>query len=123
MLSEECIRYTQQDFGLNPRYERNLNLIRNELVILARTGNVPPFEYLNMLNSKAFSDEIFDELLGYLFFVRLTHNNIANEAKRSRDSVYTALSQSLGIDALQTLRSKNYNKALADWVLNSHEVT
>ncbi|MDY0201715.1 MAG: ATP-binding cassette domain-containing protein [Tenuifilaceae bacterium] len=123
VLSEECIRYTQQDFGLNPRYERNLNLIRNELVILARTGNVPPFEYLNMLNSKAFSDEIFDELLGYLFFVRLTHNNIANEAKRSRDSVYTALSQSLGIDALQTLRSKNYNKALADWVLNSHEVT
>ncbi|MDX9769701.1 MAG: ATP-binding cassette domain-containing protein [Tenuifilaceae bacterium] len=121
-LVEECIRLNEQEQQLDHRYERNLGLVRNELLSLARTGNVPPFEFLQMLNPVSFTQDIADELAGYLFFVRMSHNNIAGEAKQRRDSVYNALADSLGSDGLFDLRRKNYNKALADWVLNTHEV-
>jgi ABC-type multidrug transport system ATPase subunit len=121
-LVEECIRLNDQQQKFDYRFERNLKLIRNELLFLARSGNVPPFEFLQMLNPVSFTEEIADELAGYLFFVRLTHNDIASETKHQRDSVYNAIADSIGSDGLYELRSKNYNKALADWVLNTLEV-
>lgn len=121
-LLEECERLYSQDSKLDYRYERNLNILRNEIIVLTRKGDVPPFEFLQNLNSLSFSSEVADELTGYLYFVRLTYTNMANNAKHQRDSVYNALSDTQGSKALQDLRRGNYNKALADWVLNTHEV-
>ena len=121
-LTEECVRLNEQSQSLDYRYERNLRVIRNELTTLASSGKTPPFEFINMLNPKSFNNEVADELTGYLFFVRLTQNEISANAKHQRDSIYNFLSDSLGNEGLYHLKQNNYNKALADWVLNSLEV-
>lgn len=121
-LLEENQRIRTIDNTDDPRYERNFSIIRNEFIALHRTGTIPPFEFLGMLNKDGFTESVADETQGYLFFIRLTYNNIAAEGRRVRDSIYTALTDSLGADAVFRLRQKNYNKTLADWVLNNNEV-
>jgi ABC transport system ATP-binding/permease protein len=122
ILLEECVRLLSQDLTLDPRYERNINILRNEIVEITRRGDVPPFEFLNFLTTAAFNENVADELAGYLFFVRLTHNTMANTARQQKDSIYNALSDMIGANTLYDLRRRNYNKALADWALNNHEV-
>ncbi len=122
-LLEECERLQGQETQLQYRYDRNLNILRNEILILTRRGDVPPFEFTQQLTTPLFTSEMADELLGYLYFVRLTYNNIASKARNLRDSIYTSLTDSIGSHAVQDLRRKNYNKTLADWVLNTHEVS
>ena len=121
-LLEENQRIRSIDNIDDPRYERNLRIMRNEFIELHRSGTLPPFEYLGLLNKDDFTESVADETQGYLFFIRLTYNNIASEARRVRDSIYTALTDSLGTDAVFRLRQQNYNKALSDWVLNNNEV-
>lgn len=122
-LLEECERLQGQEAPLQYRFDRNLNILRNEILVLTHRGDVPPFEFTQQLNTTSFTSEMSDELAGYLYFVRLTYNNIASKARNQRDSIYTALSDSVGSQAVQDLRRKNYNKTLADWVLNTHEVS
>ncbi|MDX9847652.1 MAG: ATP-binding cassette domain-containing protein [Tenuifilaceae bacterium] len=122
-LLEECERLQGQETPLQYRIDRNLNILRNEILVLTHKGDVPPFEFTQQLNTTSFTSEMADELSGYLYFLRLTYNNIASKARNQRDSIYTALSDSIGSQAIQDLRRQNYNKTLADWVLNTHEVS
>lgn len=122
ILLEESSRLYAQEITIDPRFKRNLSILRNEFAALHLKGDVPPFEFLSMLNVNDFNDEIANEVIGYLYFVRLTYNSITIEARQSKDSIYNALTDSLGSNEVYSLKQRNYNKAMADWLLNNNEV-
>jgi energy-coupling factor transporter ATP-binding protein EcfA2 len=122
-LVDECMRLYDRDEFHSARYKRNLRVISNELVKLSLHNDAPPFEYIGNLNSNDFSQQIAEEITGYLIFMRSTYNAIADDARQKKDSVYNSLVDNIGADAVFALRQKNYNKALSDWVLNNNEVT
>ena len=122
-LVDECMRLYDRDELHSARYKRNLRVISNELVQLSLHNDAPPFEYIGNLNSNDFSQQIAEEITGYLIFMRSTYNAIADDARQKKDSVYNSLVDNIGADAVFALRQKNYNKALSDWVLNNNEVT
>jgi ABC-type multidrug transport system ATPase subunit len=121
-LLEDCIRVYNNEIVDYHRLNRFITIIRNELIELHRTEDIPPFEFIDKLNSDGFSQEVADEAAGYLFFIRMTFNNQSSEARQIRDGLYTNIVDSLGPEAVFNLKQKNYNKALADWLLNNHDV-
>jgi ABC-type multidrug transport system ATPase subunit len=121
-LLEESVRIYSQDLVTDSKYKRNLDILRNEFIALSKTGNIPPFEFLDFMNVNSFNPEVGEEATGYLFFARMTYNTLATNARLKKDSTYTALVDSLGTNEVFNLRMSNYNKNLADWVLNNHEV-
>jgi len=121
-LLEECTRMAVSEMVDKPKMERNLRIIQNELKELDERKVVPPFEFVDMLTLNDFTEEVSDELAGYLFFIRMNLAEMGDIARQQKDSVYTNLVDSIGADAVYRLQQNNHNKALADWVLNSTEV-
>jgi len=121
-LVDECTRLYEHDEIQTSRYERNLEVVYNELLQLSLHKDVPPFEYLSSINPKGFNQNLAEEITGYLIFMRITFSEIADAARHKKDSVYNSLVDSIGLDAVYTLKQKNYNKALSDWLLNNNEV-
>jgi len=121
-LIEECTRMKEQGTIEDSRYARNLNIIRNELIAMHLIEGLPPFEFIWLINAQDFSEMVAEETTSYLFFIRISFTNIGNEARQSRDSIYNFMVDNLGADKVFTLRQQNYNKALANWLLNTNEV-
>ncbi|MGD9976856.1 MAG: ATP-binding cassette domain-containing protein [Bacteroidales bacterium] len=120
----ECIRLNSSE---NPpdreQITRHLNLIANELEHLERAVGIPPFEFIKEIKHGNITDDIADDLTGYLFFLKKTGAKMSQEAVRSRDSVYNQLTGLLGAAGFYQLKQDNHNNALADWVLRQNEVT
>lgn len=121
-LLDESMRMYDSDQLDNPRLNRNLKIIRNELNSLHVFASVPPFEFTDKLTVDGFSEPVADELNGYLIFIRITFTNQGNIFRQQKDSVYTDIVDKLGADAVYRLRQQYHNKALSDWVLNTTEV-
>lgn len=122
-LVDECVRIYDRDELQSARYKRNLTIISNELIQLSLQKNAPPFEYIGSLNPNNFSEQIAEEITGYLIFVRIMYNGIADAARQKKDSVYNSMIDRIGPDAVFALRQNNNNKALTDLVLNNNEIT
>lgn len=120
---EECVRLFNREEQANPRMERNLAVVRNELIRMQQESQQPPFEYLSQLNPNDFLPNIADEANGYLIFLKLHYSEQSNKASHSKDSIYQHLVDSLGGDKVFDLKQKNHNKALADWVQNTNEIS
>jgi hypothetical protein len=116
------MRMLDSDQNDNPRFSRNLTIMRNEMKALNDFADVPPFEFTEKLTVNEFNELIAEELNGYLIFIRITFTEQGNALRQRKDSIYTELVDSLGADAVYRLRQKNHNKSLSDWVLNSTEV-
>lgn len=100
----------------------NLNIIRNEILRLQESADKMPFEYLGFLVPELLTPEIIEETNAYLIFLRLYFAEQAREASNRKDATYRELENRLGANELFIFRQKYYNKALADLVLNRHEV-
>jgi ABC-type multidrug transport system ATPase subunit len=119
---EESVRIINLKDPDFPRLERNVNLLKNEFSKFAQNDSLPPFEFLDRLNARNFSEDLAEELKAYLIFVRMHFTSKGNAARDKKDAIYNKLVDSLGSDAVFDMRMRNYNKALANWVLNTNEV-
>ena len=106
----------------NEETERNLKILQNEVDYLQRSSGLMPFEYLANINMEQFQGVVAEETMGYLIYLRLHYSQSAREAAEVRDRIYRQLESELGSNALYNLRQDNYNKALADILLNRYEV-
>ncbi|SDC36638.1 ATP-binding cassette domain-containing protein [Williamwhitmania taraxaci] len=104
--------------GLSDR----LVVIKNELTKLQVESGKPPFEYLEKLSPAEFSEDVFEEAVGYLFFLKKYYYEKADSATKQKDSVYNHLLATIGSDGFLKLKRDYHNKALADYVLNSQEL-
>jgi ABC transport system ATP-binding/permease protein len=102
--------------------ERNLNILYNEINYLQQLSGLMPFEYLYSINVNDFSGHVVEETIGYLIYLRLHFSQIARDAAADRDIAYRELEDTLGSFELYNFRADYYNKALADILLNRHEV-
>ncbi len=114
----------ERDLGMNnvSEAEENLNILRNEIEYLQRASGLMPFEHIENINIIDFHDEIAEETISYLIYMRLHFSQVAREASLERDRIYRELEKQMGFDALNDMRQRYHNKALADIVLNRHEV-
>jgi len=119
----ECNRFLSEDKRDDPRMISNLSIISNEILALQKASNQPPFEYQESLNTRDFDEQIFEETYGYLAFVKQQFNDLGNIAGQKKDSIYASLVDKHGQENVFKLKQKNHNKTLADWVLNTNEVT
>ena len=119
---DESIRLNSADISNRKQIGKHLRLIGNELDVLVKKAGVPPFEFTGELKEGILTDEIIDELSGYLFFLKRLESENYQRAIHSRDSVYNALTQRLGTDGFYRLKQENHNATLAEWVLRNNEV-
>ena len=99
-----------------------LVVIKSEMVKLQEDSGKPPFEFLAKLNSSEFSEDVFEDAVGYLFFLKKFYSEKADSATKMKDSVYNHLLSTIGADAIVKLKQDYHNKALADYVLNTQEL-
>lgn len=119
---EECNRWLDNEGRDKINYTCNLAIIFNEIKALQNSVHLPPFDNIDKLNSQDFNEQISEETNGYLKFIKGQYTEISNTAGQRRDSIYRKLVDSLNNDGLYALKKHNYNKALADWVLNTNEI-
>ena len=101
---------------------RDLRIIRNELIKLQEDANKPPFEYLNMLNTDEINTEVIESLKDYLVYLNLYYVNLGKEASNNRNALYEQLIEAHGRDWVRKLKQDNHNQRLTSIVQNTNEV-
>jgi ABC-type multidrug transport system ATPase subunit len=119
--AEECQRIIENRTNVK-NLDRNLLLLRNEINAIGKMPNLFPFEYSDMLTPDEFDEDIATETMDYLTYARLHFQEKAANASGQRDSVYKALTDSLGNQAVYQLRQDNHNEKLADYATNRLEI-
>ncbi|MFC2152544.1 ATP-binding cassette domain-containing protein, partial [Bacteroidota bacterium] len=117
-----CMR--RKDSGMDSlALLRDLKIISNELEIVSLTEELPPFQYLHLLNYNDFSESVMEKTYQYL--VRL--DNILTEAEKDanerKDTKYQQMIGELGQEGFVEFKQRYYNKKLADIVLNRNEIS
>lgn len=118
---EEAMRYKEMKSSARA-VDSRLIVVKNEMIKLQNESGKPPFEYLGKMNDADFSSDVYEEATGYLYFIKKYYFDMADTATHQKDSTYNRLVESRGLDAVIKLRQDYYNKALADYVLNTQEV-
>ncbi|UCG26671.1 MAG: ATP-binding cassette domain-containing protein [Bacteroidales bacterium] len=114
---EECIRM----FNDEDQYEqlqRNLAILKNELIRFERFYNFFPFDRIDDLTVQLFHPDLVEEMHIFLDLAKSNFSDIAQEANIRKDEVYNHLVDSLGSDEIFNLKQKYYNNKLADIVTN-----
>lgn len=120
---EECSRLDDEGKRNDPKFTNNLSIISNELNILDKSAQLPPYDNIKKLNPTDYTDQIAEETNGYLRFIKNQYLDISDVANHKKDSTYSKLVETFGSENVYKLKQKSYNKALADWVLNTNEIT
>ena len=102
--------------------EQNLRILQNEIKYLQQASGLMPFEFIENLNIDEFNYQIAEETSGYLVYLRMHFSQAARDAASARDRVFSQLESEIGSTGLHNLRRDFFNNALADLLLNRHEV-
>ena len=118
---EFCMRL--MDSGMDSaKLVKDLRIVSNEMVNMIRETDLPPFEYIHMLNSQDFNEDIMEHAYGYLYYIEMNLLNELEKANERKDSIYNRLVEKLGKDGFVDFKQKYYNKKLADILLNRDEI-
>jgi hypothetical protein len=121
IIAEECQRNVENPLN-EKKLEEDLRILHNEMEILGNNPNLFPFEYIDNLNVDYFDEDIAEETLDYLTYLKLSFQETAREATRKWDSVYQVLVDSIGEEAIFRLKQNNYNDQLSDILTNRTEI-
>jgi hypothetical protein len=118
-----CMR--RKDSGMDSlALIRDLRIVANELEVISITEDeMPPFQYIHLLNARDFSESVMEQTFQYL--VRL--DNLLSEEKDNanerREHIYQEMVSEMGQDGFVNFKQTHYNKKLADIVLNRNEIS
>ncbi|MFC2096104.1 ATP-binding cassette domain-containing protein [Bacteroidota bacterium] len=102
---------------------QDLRIIRNELEIISITEDIPPLQYIHLINYNDYSESVMER--AYQYLVRL--DNILTEEEKNaterKDYKYQQMISELGQDGFVNYKQRFYNKKLADIVLNRNEIS
>lgn len=99
------------------RVNRNLNLIKNELIEEAGTNVVNDLDLTVALEPEKFSAQIGESLRKYLDELSGKYLNEYNQIVQKKEILIYGLENKLGYD-LSALKNRHYNEGLADLVRN-----
>jgi hypothetical protein len=121
-VAEECQRLAETRTN-EQTLSKNLLLLRNEVEALGKMTGLFPFEYIDNLTTDEFDDNIATEILDYLTYARLHFQEKSQIATGQKDSLYRAMADSLGEQAVYKLRQDYHNEKLADFATNRLEIS
>ena len=102
---------------------RDLKIISNEIKQISRNTDLPPFEYVHLLNYNDFDESIMEETYyGYLGFLDMSLKEEAKNANQRKENKYQQMIDDLGRDEFVIFKQEHYNKKLADIVQNRNEI-
>jgi hypothetical protein len=119
----EDIRKHLGDPEWEDRNEQGLEVIRNELTALKDYQGVFPFEFSDSLYVEFFSEDIADEVQGYLTYLKFQLFNMRDEASAKKDSLLMAIQGNDSGSVILRLKSQYHNNRIADLVLSRAENT
>lgn len=100
----------------------DLKIITNEINYLVKSANTPPFEYIQQINYSDFSEDVAENVFGYLYFVKTIFTEEGKLASERKDIIYNNLVTEMGNNEFVKFKQNYYNKKLADLVLNRNEL-
>jgi len=119
---DECER-NLDNMEATEQLSQNLLLIKNEIDHLGTNEDLFPFEYSENLNINDINEDLLEESRDYLTYIRRHFQQVNRDVSIRWDSVYAALSDSLGSEEeVRRLRQDHYNENLSDRVTNRLEV-
>ncbi len=101
---------------------QDLKIIRNELNIISMNEEIPPFQYIHLLNAHDFSESLMELAYQYLVRLGISLSEEKEKANERRESEYQHMISELGQEGFVKFKQKYYNKNLADIVLNRNEI-
>ena len=101
---------------------RDLRIVTNEMKYLISNTDLPPFEFIEYLNISDFNNEIAEEATNYLNFIKMLLAEQGSIANKNKDAIYKELINEIGGENFMIFKQDNYNKKLADIVLNRNEI-
>lgn len=121
-VAEECLRLIENNTN-EEALSKNLLLLKNEIDAIGKMPGLFPFEYIDDLTTDRFDKDIGSETLDYLTYARLHFQEKSKIATNQRDSLYRAMVDKSGEQAIYKLKQDNHNEKLADYVTNRLEVS
>ncbi|MCG8411780.1 MAG: ATP-binding cassette domain-containing protein [Bacteroidales bacterium] len=118
---QQCMRRKDESLD-SSLIIRDLRIVVNELAKLPLNSKHPPFEYLHLLNYYDFDEDILEHAYGYLYYINISLNEEKELAKKRKEGKYEEFIHKMGRSEFVAFKQKNYNKKLADIVLNRHEI-
>lgn len=103
---------------LSGRSELNFEKLNFHLHELSEYSGLIPGSWINNLNPRSYNEYTSEQLKLYLDTLRSSFRQRSRDMTSRKDSLYKAISNSMGEERFQELRSDNHNENLADIVLN-----
>jgi len=119
---EGCQRMFEEEEIDELMLANDLNIIRGEFNKLSEFQNVHPFELVEQLTTDSVQQEILEESLGYLMYLKSHFTDIETETISQKDQVYNHMADSLGAESMRELRQKFHNNRLAELAMNRNEI-
>lgn len=110
-----------RDISLNRNTDTTkvyLSLVRNEIEKMQRFLAYPNQTIIDKIYIDKLSDKQRLETHSHLDSLATLFGRLRTYRFKERDSVYQALANTIGEDAILHLKHKSYNNSLAEWVLN-----
>ncbi len=98
--------------------ENNFEKLNFHIKELSDYSGVKPASWINSLNIEDYTEYISSEAKAYLDSLKVVFRQRSRDATAKKDSLYNAISNTMGEDRFIEMRSENYNENLANIVLN-----
>jgi ABC-type multidrug transport system ATPase subunit len=118
-----CMR--RKDSGMDSlALIQDLRIVANELEVISITEDeMPPFQYIHLLNANDFSESVMERTFQYLVRLDNLLSDEKEKATERREQTYQEMVSEMGQDGFVDFKQTHYNKNLADIVLNRNEIS
>jgi len=118
---EAQLHYCERNYQEKPDSVQNmLKSIGNTLRFLAKNQDIFPYENINKLNKEDFNSMLARDLLEYLEYLELHFYSLHVNSVDLKKAHIQQLTDSLGSDYLDNLKTKYHNYALSEKVTNEN---
>jgi hypothetical protein len=117
VIADENLKAVNNDArsGVVKNNFKKLNFHLNEL---SDFSGLKPGNWMNSLNPDDYNNYVASEAKAYIDSLKVVFRQRSRDVTAEKDSLYKAISNTMGEDRFIAMRSENYNENLANIVLN-----
>lgn len=86
-----------------------LDIFRDEFEFFGRHNEIAPFESIDALKKKDFNTRLYDQMFGYITYLRFLSETMVNESETAISRRLQTLSDSIGPSKIEEFREKHHN--------------
>jgi hypothetical protein len=93
-----------------------LNILSMELRVLGSREEIAPFEKLSLLKAETYDSLLYNDIYGYLFYLRLLMENTVKEAENQLEVTRLKIAESMDISELEQFIAENHNNYIENYL-------